>query len=201
MNWLWWKRMGRGASIPPSSTAADTTIFYRCWGDHPDLYFWVEYFINGQWVTVYDPGRACHTYWNYVCGSEVTITITDPRVPGIPGGVDLGFKGLLVTTIGSGVCVKDVPTSGAGVGLFGDAPFGATLDLRADFGMTDLRAAGIIYYLWSYKRLTASDGVTGVSDTWHPFTEAGTRSRRKSSAIISSRLPIRGVGRITWPIR
>lgn len=149
----------------------DTTILYRCWGDHPDLYFWVEYFINGQWVTVYDPGRACHTYWNYVCGSEVTITITDPRVPGIPGGVDLGFKGLLVTTIGSGVCVKDVPTSGAGVGLFGDAPFGATLDLRADFGMTDLRAAGIIYYLWSYKRLTASDGVTAVSDSWHPFTE------------------------------
>jgi hypothetical protein len=169
--YYWWRCDEVAVVETDGQGRFDTTIYYQCPGDHPDLYFWVEYFVDGQWVTVYDPGIPCNTYWDYVCGSDVTITVTDPRVPGIPGGVDLGFKGLLVTTIGSGVCVKDVPTSGAGVGLFGDAPFGSTLDLRADFGMTDLRAAGIVYYLWSYKRLTTSDGTTPVSDSWHAFTE------------------------------
>ena len=51
----------------------DTTIYYPCFGDHPDLYFWVEYCIGGTWTTVYAPPIACNTYWNYVCGSSVTI--------------------------------------------------------------------------------------------------------------------------------
>lgn len=37
-------------------------IWYRCAGDHPDLYFWVEYCLGGTWTTVYRPSVCCHTY-------------------------------------------------------------------------------------------------------------------------------------------
>ncbi len=36
----------------------DTTIWYSCFGDKPDLYFWVEYSIGGAWTTVYNPAFA-----------------------------------------------------------------------------------------------------------------------------------------------
>ncbi len=58
----------------------DTDIWYPRFGDHPDLYFWVEAFIEEEWKTVYKPSLPCHTYWNYPCGTDVNITITDPRV-------------------------------------------------------------------------------------------------------------------------
>ena len=45
-----------------------------------DIYVWVEANINGQWVTVYRPSIPCHTKWNYACGSDIHINITDARV-------------------------------------------------------------------------------------------------------------------------
>lgn len=30
----------------------DAEIWYRCAGDKPDLYFWVEYFLDGSWIRV-----------------------------------------------------------------------------------------------------------------------------------------------------
>ncbi|MEO5888726.1 MAG: hypothetical protein ABIQ31_00675 [Ferruginibacter sp.] len=45
-----------------------------------DIYVWVEAFIDGSWVTVYKPFLPCYTRWNYQCGTEITINITDPRV-------------------------------------------------------------------------------------------------------------------------
>jgi hypothetical protein len=54
--------------------------FWDCATDTIDLYFWVEYNINGVWTTVYDPPIPCHTYWNFACGSDITIWLTDPRV-------------------------------------------------------------------------------------------------------------------------
>jgi hypothetical protein len=54
--------------------------YWDCATDTIDLYFWVEYNINGIWTTVYDPPIPCNTYWNFVCGSDVTIWLSDPRV-------------------------------------------------------------------------------------------------------------------------
>jgi hypothetical protein len=81
--------------------------FWDCATDTIDLYFWVEYNINGVWTTVYDPPVPCHTYWNFACGSDVTIWLTDPRVlwgcqNPIPG------EALWVKTVGSSTSVTHI---------------------------------------------------------------------------------------------
>jgi hypothetical protein len=45
-----------------------------------NIYIWVEAFINGHWVTVYKPSLVCNTWWNYACGTDININITDSRV-------------------------------------------------------------------------------------------------------------------------
>lgn len=56
----------------------ETTIWYRCDGDKPDLYFKAVQCIGGTLHTLYDPGVACHTWWDYACGSEVVLETHDP---------------------------------------------------------------------------------------------------------------------------
>ena len=152
----------------------DTLIWYLCGGDHPDLYFWVEYQIEGVWTTVYEPPMACNTYWNYECGSEVTIRVTDSRVPGCGHPDDPAGAVVVVMGIGKNVSVGEIePPGTAGVsppataGLTtGGAPFGGVLEPRVLFGRNGLFAAGIEYYRWSYRRLTDGDE-NDVSDGWH----------------------------------
>ncbi|MFI5148758.1 MAG: hypothetical protein ACHQRM_03430 [Bacteroidia bacterium] len=45
-----------------------------------NIYIWVEAYINGAWVTVYKPNLPCNTLWNYACGTDININITDARV-------------------------------------------------------------------------------------------------------------------------
>lgn len=56
----------------------ETTIWYRCAGDKPDLYFKAVQCVGGSLHTLYDPGVACHTWWDYVCGTEVVLETHDP---------------------------------------------------------------------------------------------------------------------------
>ncbi|MCB9420729.1 MAG: hypothetical protein H6667_13055 [Ardenticatenaceae bacterium] len=146
----------------------DTTVWYRCLGDHPDLYFWVEYSIGGEWTTVYKPPKGCYTYWDYECGREVTIRVTDPRVgwcspvPRVPGNQ------IAILSIGEEVGFEEIngPTTGVLAGLTTDgAPFGAILEPRVHFG-EDLIANGVTHYRWSYRKIADSSN-NAVSDTWH----------------------------------
>ncbi len=146
----------------------DTTIWYRCFGDHPDLYFWVEYSIGGEWTTVYKPSKGCYTYWDYECGHEVTIRITDPRVgwcspaPRVPGNQ------IAVLSIGENVGFEEIhgPATGVLAGLTtGGAPFGGILEPRVFFG-EDLIANGVTHFRWSYRKIADSSN-NPVGDTWH----------------------------------
>jgi hypothetical protein len=151
----------------------DTVITYPCFGDKPDLYFWVEYLIDGVWTTVYRPWRiCCYTYWDYACGSEVTIHVTDPRVPTCEEVPDLPGLMVTVTTIGNGVSMSEIQKASDAKPGFTTAgePFAGTLELRMDLSRTNLIAKGIKYYRWSYRRLTQGDATTAVSDTPHPMT-------------------------------
>ena len=56
----------------------ETSIFYWCFGDKPDLYFKAEQLQGGIWQTIYNPPIPCNVYWNYACGSEVVLNVTDP---------------------------------------------------------------------------------------------------------------------------
>jgi hypothetical protein len=54
--------------------------------DQPDLYFVARQRLwPAFWVTIYEPTPVgCHTYWNYVCGTEVTLVTTHPLARACP---------------------------------------------------------------------------------------------------------------------
>ena len=147
----------------------DTTIWYPCGGDRPDLYFWVEASVGGVWTSVYHPPIPCHVWWDYPCGTEVTITVTDPRVSGCGQRPEVSGKQLVVKTIGRQVSMGEINrepslanpladplkagTVVAGwIDLTRESPFGDTLEPRVDFG-DGLKPAGITHYRWSYRHL------------------------------------------------
>lgn len=159
-HWWWLFRCDEIAVIDTDGNGRfETTVFYPCGGDHPDLYFWVEYDFGSGFETVYHPRIGCYTHWNYACGSEVTIHVTDPRVPGCGDEPDLPGCQVVVLSIGRGVAVREVRIAGPeGVTTAGE-PFGATLEPRVDFSRTELiEGKGIPYYRWSYRRLSGPDG-------------------------------------------
>jgi hypothetical protein len=167
----------------------DTTIYYTTPGDHPDLYFWVEYFINGSWVTVYRPSIACHTYWDYLCGSDVTIRITDARVPWRCDNIIYGSK-IWIKTIGRNTSVSSIKqentigTTSQGhnykeqgltdVSLdyspnrFGGyrRPFGGSMYFLVQFSF-DLPNSGIKYYRWSRRKTKNADMSPASGTTEH----------------------------------
>jgi hypothetical protein len=165
-HWWWYFRCDEVAVVTTDAHGRfETTIFYPCGGDHPDLYFWVEYDFGSGFETIYHPWIACHTYWNYACGSEITIRVTDPRVPGCEEEPDLPGCQVVVLSIGRNVAVREVQTSGVEGLTNTGQPFGATLEPRVDFSRTELiDNKGIPYYRWSYRRLSGPDGTSSVVD-------------------------------------
>jgi hypothetical protein len=156
----------------------DTNYWYWYDGDAPDIYFWVEYLINDVWTTVYKPPIPCNTYWNYACGSDVTIRITDARVRWECNDVLEGDI-IWVKTIGSGASVvhtrqtdlnsivqgKNFNRIGlsdvsvwASANAVGDyrRPFGSTLGFIVQFG-SGLPSNGMYYYRWSYRKIKNAD--------------------------------------------
>lgn len=151
---------------------------YLSWGES-NLYFWVEYLIDGVWTTVYRPSIPCHTYWDYACGTPVNITVTDPRVPWACENAAAGDV-IWVKTVGNAVSVSHIrQTSDIGptiqgqpfdrIGLTDVAmpgsmangqgylrPFGTTLSLVAQFG-DGLPAANAKYYRWSCQKVRNAD--------------------------------------------
>ncbi|MBN1928518.1 MAG: hypothetical protein JW764_03145 [Chlorobiaceae bacterium] len=158
-----------------------TFIFYSCLGDKPDLYFWVEYEIGGVMETIYKPALACHTYWNYECGKEVIIHISDDRVPACNNGPDLPGCAVQILSIGRQVSMSEIRGPGALVateGLTtGNEPFGGKLEPRVWFSRTRLRDdKNIHYYRWSYRRLTEGDGtVLPAPGPWTHLTRTVVR--------------------------
>lgn len=161
-------------------------IWYLCAGDHPDLYFWVEYSIGGVWETVYKPKIRCHTHWNYSCGSEVTIRLTDPRVPGC-GEVPIVYgKKVVVKSIGRQVSMGEIYQEADGATVDGtvkegwlhatkNSPFGSILQPRVDFG-NGLKEEGITHYRWSYRELGSTD-----DDDWKVIDAPVSRHYREAT--------------------
>lgn len=128
-----------------------------------DIYIWAEVNINGEWVTVYRPSIPCHTYWNYECGKELNIRITDPRV--LPCSCDDELEGELVwfRSVGHYATALHIKQDDTPIALQGanfrnvgctdihDAkqinPFGSTLRFKLLFG-DGLPKTGITHYRW-----------------------------------------------------
>lgn len=150
----------------------DATIHYPCFGDHPDLYFWVEYSIGGVWTTVYHPPMHCNTWWDYACGTEVVIRVSDPRVPWCGDPNPLPGKQVAVLLVGNGVSMTEIQRAGTGIneGLTTDGePFGGSLEPHVWFG-DGLITSGIDHYRWSYRRL-----LNPPSGDWHAMDKEVVR--------------------------
>lgn len=153
--------------------------------DHPDLYFIARQRIwPGFYVTIYEPKPvACHTWWNYACGSEVTLVTSHPLAHACPPcpPVDAPNNWVLFMAIGNTSVwrihgVEDSTIVGgaehdpAKVGLLdGSRPWGATLRPRLEFDNSLRSTLGVFYYRVSYKRTSEPDTM------WRPSTEAINR--------------------------
>jgi len=133
--------------------------------DQPDLYFKVKQRLFGFFeVTLYAPTPiACHTWWDYPCGTEVTLHVSNPLAmtckPCAP--VIAGNNWVLFTAIGNhslddvrGAATTLSGSSHAGnVGLTGGgAPWGGVLMPRLDFDNALRDSLGVKYYHLSWKR-------------------------------------------------
>ena len=192
--WPWWwpyfyRCTERKVVYTDANGRFDTNISYLCFGDKPDVYIWVEYMINGVWTTVYHPPIPCYTYWDYACGTNINIHITDPRVPGdcccncpLPGEL-VWIRSIGVTSVShiNQFSLLKAPNNQTvlydRIGLtdaaaFGDAflattnddyirPFGGMLSFYMGFG-SDLPNTGISYYRWRYRK-TKDAALSNVS--------------------------------------
>jgi hypothetical protein len=138
------------------------TFFRGCHNpDQPDLYFKA----TQQWffgrLTVLEPlPVACHTWWNYQCGTEVTLYATNPLTLTCPpcGPVVAPDNYVMVFGIGrhSAHAIHgasaDLSNGAAERGLTsGGEPWAGMLRLRLDFD-PGLRDAGVLYYRVSWAR-------------------------------------------------
>lgn len=165
--WAWFNRCTEIGKVLTDAQGNFDLDHYELDGDDEDLYFSVEYYIGGTWTSVYAPPLPCNVHWDYQCGSDVVIRITDPRVPACGSAPDPGGKSVVLYSIGSSVSVHQMDQS---TGLTAKAiptvttagaPFGADLGLRIGMSRTALLTAtpAITKYRWSHRRMTLSDGI------------------------------------------
>ncbi|SRX54797.1 hypothetical protein [Aequorivita sp. CIP111184] len=206
--WPWWwpyfYRCNELAVVDTNASGRfEKTIYYNCFGDKPDIYIWVEYFINGEWITVYRPPIPCNTHWNYSCGTDINIHITHPMVPGNcccdchSAGNIVFINSVGHTTVShiqqSHQFLPPINQTEAfdRIGLT-DAwanndsflstttddykrPFGGSPSLRMGFG-TDLPNANMYYYRWSYRKISLTD-LTPES-AYEPLKPVGDQVRK-----------------------
>ncbi|MBI1753814.1 MAG: hypothetical protein HY014_18410 [Acidobacteria bacterium] len=142
-----------------------TTIFKSIFNpDQPDLYFRATQRLFGFLdITIYAPTPiACHTWWDYVCGSEVSLITTHPLAitcspcpPVIAGDNWVLFMAIgnfpLSRIHGTGQALG-APTP-ANLGLTdGGAPWGGLLRPRLEFDNALRESLGVKYYRLSWKR-------------------------------------------------
>jgi len=206
----WWPYFYNCTEIATVTTDANGRFdvnldFWDCINDTIDLYFWVEYNINGVWTTVYRPSIPCYTYWNFICGTDITIWLTNPRVLWGCNNV-LDGNVIWVKTIGNSTSVAHIKqtdeftiapaygtTAFEGVlnfnkigltdGSYHDSPntYG---DFRRPFGGKlnlvvqfgdGYPSNGVKYYRWSYRKMRNAVLTTQVTG-FLPLTDAISKS-------------------------
>ncbi|MDF2187571.1 hypothetical protein [Paraflavitalea sp. CAU 1676] len=142
--------------------------------DQPDVYIKVEVLHEGNWVTVYDPGLPCGTRWDYACGTDINITLTDPRVAPC-SCTPLEGDIVYVRRVGNGTSIRKIALHEASAqtpspfsdvrgltnntGVEGNnyvSPFTQAFDFYVKFG-DGFPNATTTHYRWKYRRITNQD--------------------------------------------
>jgi hypothetical protein len=132
--------------------------------DQPDLYFKATQRLFGFFdITIYAPTPiACHTWWDYACGTEVNLYTSHPLAitcspcpPVIAGDNWVLFMAVgnfpLSRIHGTGQALG--ASSSFNLGLTdGDAPWGGLLRPRLEFDNSLRENLGVKYYRLSWKR-------------------------------------------------
>ena len=153
--------------------------------DQPDLYFTARQRIwPGFWVTIYAPVPiVCHTWWDYVCGTEVSLVTTHPLAHACPPCPPIVapnnwvlFMAVGNTSVWRVHGANDTTHTGtpgfelAKYGLLdGTAPWGGSLRPRLEFDSSLRSDLNVRYYRVQFKR--PSEG----ESQWRPSTEAINR--------------------------
>ncbi len=142
-----------------------TCCFYNGWlnPDTPDLWFRVRQTINGTDTVIYEKHPiACNTFWNYACGSEVKLYVSNPnaRTCCDEPPIDADGDWVILEAIGTisphairGTSLDpltSVAIDGHDRGWTrGNGPFGGLIRPRLRFRDT-LRSKGVLYYRVSW---------------------------------------------------
>ena len=160
-------------------------IFLSCFSPNPNLYFTASIEFFGFAIQIYGPTPiACYTYWNYQCGSEVTLYTDNIFAPGCSpcppvnaaenyvlfravGGVSLS------SIYGASPLLPSTPQGlAAGVVVAGeDSPFGGLLLPRVEFDSSLLDNNLAAYYQISYWDTTQSKWVPLTGDINRHYNE------------------------------
>ena len=165
------------ATVPTDENGRFSALYvHTCDGDQPDIYVSAEQLIGGNWVSIYHPSVRCSTHWDYVCGSDLTILVTDPQAqpcvpePPVepPPGVDRwvmahAIGGTFIGgTAGTAIPAGWVRPNGlTNYGSIVDAPFGSVLCFRQQHAIS-IPDASAYYYRWSWRRGTSGSFATMV---------------------------------------
>jgi hypothetical protein len=160
-------------------------IFLGCCSPNPNLYFTasIDFFLFS--IQIYGPAPiACYTYWNYQCGTEVTLYTDSIFAPGCApcAPVNAGENYVLFRAIG-GVSLSSIygaspllPSSpqglAAGAVVAGlNSPFGGLLLPRVEFDSSLLDNNLAAYYQMSYWDTTQSKWVALTGDIYRHYNE------------------------------
>lgn len=159
------------------------TVFFRSCNDTdiPDLYFKARQRLFGFLdVTIYEPKPvSCHTHWDYVCGTEVTLytkhplaQICSPCPPVIGPANWVAFLAIgahaLSHIYGTAPALQG-STDDSNRGLTDSgAPWGGLLRPRLEFSNA-LEALGVKYYRISWRKGDSGDFAPLSSAVYHYY--------------------------------
>ena len=153
-----------------------------CSSDTPDLYFKAYRRIGFFRIQIYGPLPVpCYTWWDYACGSEVTLVTTSPFALTCPPckPVIAPPHWVLAMAVGNtslaavrGTSQALQPTTNASNrGLTsGGEPFGGYIRLRFEFDNTLRTDLNVRYYQVRWRKVgTLNDFVPLIEDVWRHY--------------------------------
>lgn len=183
--WLWPSavNMQLVATATTDDCGRFRAVFYRgCSSDTPDLYFKAYRRFGFFRVPIYSPlPIACHTWWDYVCGSEITLITTSPFAHTCPPckPVIAPPHWVLAMAVGNtslaavrGTSIALQPTTdGSNIGLnSGGAPFGGYIRLRFEFDNTLRTDLNVRYYRARWRKIGSGNPYVALTeDVWRHY--------------------------------
>jgi hypothetical protein len=152
-------------------------VYVGCSKDQPDLYFRAYRRIGPFRFPIYERTPiACHTWWDYPCGSEVTLVTTSPFAQTCPPcqpviapdhwvlAMAVGNTSLAAVR-GTSIALQGT-TNPSNLGLTGGgAPWGGYLRLRFEFDHTLRTDLNVRYYRVRWRKV-------GSGNPWVDLDEA-----------------------------